>query len=55
MTGLELVLAVAGVAVTIMVVVGMFLIVPSGVEAAPVHRADPEPLEAEDLPSLNAR
>jgi hypothetical protein len=41
MTDLELVLALAGVLITIMVVAGMFLIVPGGVEAAPVHRADP--------------
>ena len=43
MTGLELVLALAGVVVTIMVIVGMVLIVPAGVEAAPAHRADPVP------------
>jgi hypothetical protein len=43
MTGLELVLALVGVAVTILVVVGMVLIVPGGLEAAPAHTADPVP------------
>lgn len=43
MSGLELVLAIAGVGITMMVVVGMFLIVPGGVEPAPVHVADPVP------------
>ena len=47
MTGLELALAIAGVVITIMVVAGMFLIVPGGVEAAPVHRADPVPPDPE--------
>jgi hypothetical protein len=41
MTGLELAIAVVGVAVTIMVVAGMVLLVPRGVEGAPVHTADP--------------
>ena len=40
---LDLLLAVAGVAVTIMVVAAMVLIVPGGVEKAPPHRADPLP------------
>ena len=43
--GLELALAVAGVVVTILVIIGMFLIVPGGVEPAPDHRADPVPPE----------
>jgi hypothetical protein len=41
MTGLELAIGVVGVVITIMVVVGMVLIVPRGVEAAPIHTADP--------------
>ena len=47
MTGvfLELALAIVGVAITFMVVVGMILIVPSGVEAAQRPGADPVPAE----------
>jgi hypothetical protein len=37
----DLLLAIAGIAVTVMVVAGMFLIMPGGVEAAPKHVADP--------------
>jgi hypothetical protein len=55
MTGLELALAVAGVAITIMVVAGMMLIVPRGVEAAPVHRADPVPADPERGRDLTPR
>jgi hypothetical protein len=47
MTGLELALAIVGVGITIMVVAAMVLIVPGGVEAAPVHRADPVPPDPE--------
>ena len=43
---LDLLLAVAGVLVTVMVVAGMFLILPGGVEAAPPHVADP-PVDAQ--------
>ena len=52
---LDLLLAVAGVLVTVMVVAAMFLITPSGVERAPAHVAlpdepaterDPVPVEA---------
>ena len=45
MIGVELALALTGVVITIMVVVGMVLIVPGGVESAPAHRADPIPPE----------
>ena len=47
---LDLLLAIAGVAVTIMVVVAMVLIVPGGVESAPPHRADPLPEPVADAP-----
>ena len=47
MTGLELAIAIAGVGITVIVVAAMFLIVPGGVEAAPVHRADPVPPDPE--------
>jgi hypothetical protein len=43
MTGLELAIAIVGVAVTLAVVIGMMLIVPQGIEAAPPHVADPVP------------
>lgn len=55
MTGLELALAIAGVAITIIVVVGMVLIVPGSVEPAPVHRADPVPPGSERGSDLGAR
>ena len=49
MIDLDVLLAVAGVAITVMVVVAMVLIVPSGVEPAPIHRADPpEPVGEPD-------
>ena len=44
---LDLLLAIAGVAVTAMVIVGMVLIVPSGVESAPRHLPDPPQPDAE--------
>ena len=50
MTGLDLLLAVAGAAVTIMVVVGMILITPRGqVEARP--EADAAPVAEPAVPS----
>lgn len=50
MTALEIVLAVVGAGVTVMVVVGMFLIVPSGVERAPLHTARPVGPPADPIP-----
>ena len=40
---LDLLLALAGVAVAVLVVAAMFLIMPAGVERAPAHVADPVP------------
>ena len=41
MTGLDLVVALAGVAVTVLVVAGMILLTPRGIQA-PDDEADPE-------------
>ena len=48
---LDLLLALAGVIVTVMVVAGMFLIMPGGTEAAPPHVADPRPEAPAERPA----
>ena len=52
MSTLDLLLAIAGIGVTAMVVVAMFLIMPGGVEAAPAHTADPPEARAEPSPPV---
>ena len=39
--GLELVVALAGLTVTVSIVAAMFLLMRRGIEAAPIHTADP--------------
>ena len=52
---LDLLLAVAGVLVTVMVVAGMILITPSGVERAPAHVAQDDPaVEPDPVPAQAA-
>ena len=55
MTALEIVLAVVGAGVTVMVVVAMFLIVPAGVERAPAHTADPDEPHVDPIPRESVR
>ena len=52
MSTIDLLLAIAGIGVTAMVVVGMFLITPGGIEAAPPHTADPPEGRAEPSPPV---